>query len=102
MRLSEAIKRLAVNAVDAASPIDLVVGEVTAVSPVSIRLNENHKLIIPEELLIWPKRLNKGEDDELKRETALWCWQWQEGNPSTSSTNCKGGDERGTFTRGRN
>ncbi|MFP7367714.1 DUF2577 family protein [Bacillus sp. WP8] len=67
MRLSEAIKRLAVNAVDAASPIDLVIGEVTAVSPLSIRLNENHKLIIPEELLIWPKRLNKGEDDELKR-----------------------------------
>lgn len=67
MRLSEAIKRLAVNAVDAASPIDLVVGEVTAVSPVSIRLNENHKLVIPEELLILPKRLNKGEDDELKR-----------------------------------
>ncbi|MBD3861785.1 DUF2577 domain-containing protein [Bacillus sp. 28A-2] len=66
MRLSEAIKRLAVNAVDAASPIDLVIGEVTAVAPLSIRLNENHKLIIPEELLIWPKRLNKGEDDELK------------------------------------
>lgn len=52
MRLSEAIKRLAVNAVDAESPIDLVIGEVTAVSPLSIRLNENHKLIIPEELLI--------------------------------------------------
>ncbi|AOZ89563.1 phage portal protein [Bacillus xiamenensis] len=66
MRLSEAIKRLAVNAVDAASPIDLVIGEVTAVSPFNIRLNENSKLIIPEELLIWPKRLNKGEDDELK------------------------------------
>ncbi|EKF33940.1 MULTISPECIES: DUF2577 family protein [Bacillus] len=66
MRLSEAIKRLAVNAVDAASPIDLVIGEVTAVSPLNIRLNENSKLIIPEELLIWPKRLNKGEDDELK------------------------------------
>ncbi|MCC9088776.1 MULTISPECIES: DUF2577 family protein [Bacillus] len=66
MRFSEAIKRLAVNAVDAASPIDLVIGEVTAVSPLNIRLNENHKLIIPEELLIWPKRLNKGEDDELK------------------------------------
>ncbi|MGX9290507.1 DUF2577 family protein [Bacillus sp. A015] len=66
MRLSEAIKRLAVNAVDAASPIDLVIGEVKAVSPLHIRLNENHKLIIPEELLIWPKRLNKGEDDELK------------------------------------
>ncbi|KEP28360.1 DUF2577 family protein [Bacillus zhangzhouensis] len=66
MRLSEAIKQLAVNAVDAASPIDLVIGEVTAVSPLNIRLNENSKLIIPQELLIWPKRLNKGEDDELK------------------------------------
>ncbi|MDM5299234.1 DUF2577 family protein [Bacillus pumilus] len=66
MRLSEAIKRLAVNAVDASSPIDLVIGEVMAVSPLNIRLNENSKLIIPEELLIWPKRLNKGEDDELK------------------------------------
>lgn len=66
MRLSEAIKRLAVNAVDASSPIDLVIGEVTTVSPLNIRLNENSKLIIPEELLIWPKRLNRGEDDELK------------------------------------
>ncbi|OLP64060.1 hypothetical protein BACPU_28070 [Bacillus pumilus] len=66
MRLSEAIKRLAINAVDASSPIDLVIGEVMAVSPLNIRLNENSKLIIPEELLIWPKRLNKGEDDELK------------------------------------
>ncbi|MFS0657055.1 DUF2577 family protein [Bacillus sp. 179-C3.3 HS] len=66
MRFSEAIKRLAVNAVDAASPIDLVFGEVMRTSPLQIRLNENSKLILPEELLIWPKRLNKGEDDELK------------------------------------
>ena len=67
MRLSEAIKRLAVKAADSGSPIDLVIGEVKMASPLHIRLNENSKLIIPEELLIWPKRLNKGEDDELKR-----------------------------------
>lgn len=66
MKLSEAIKRLAVDAVDAQSPTDLIFGDVVSVSPLSVRLNENDKLIIPEELLIWPARLDEGEDDELE------------------------------------
>lgn len=66
MKLSEAIKRLAVNAVDAQSPMELILGDVVSVSPLSVRLNENDKLIIPEELLIWPARLDEGEDDELE------------------------------------
>nr|MDH3174830.1 DUF2577 family protein [Bacillus pumilus] len=66
MKLSEAIKRLAVNAVDAQSPTDLILGDVVSVSPLSVRLNENDKLIIPEELLIWPTRLDEGKDDELE------------------------------------
>ncbi|MCP1149834.1 MULTISPECIES: DUF2577 family protein [Bacillus] len=66
MKLSDAIKRLAVDAVDAQSPTDLILGDVVSVSPLSVRLNENDKLIIPEELLIWPARLDEGEDDELE------------------------------------
>ncbi|MCL7871066.1 DUF2577 family protein [Bacillus altitudinis] len=66
MKLSEAIKRLAVNAVDAQSPMELILGDVVSVSPLSVRLNENDKLIIPEELLIRPARLDEGEDDELE------------------------------------
>ncbi|MBW3700553.1 MULTISPECIES: DUF2577 family protein [Bacillus] len=66
MKLSEAIKRLAVDAVDAQSPMELILGDVVSVSPLSVRLNENDKLIIPEELLIWPARLDEGEDDELE------------------------------------
>ncbi|XYU18309.1 DUF2577 family protein [Bacillus pumilus] len=66
MKISDAIKRLAVNAVDAQSPMELILGDVVSVSPLSVRLNENDKLIIPEELLIWPARLDEGEDDELE------------------------------------
>ncbi|MEE3679040.1 DUF2577 family protein [Bacillus safensis] len=66
MKLSDAIKRLAVNAVDAQSPMELILGDVVSVSPLSVRLNENDKLIIPEELFIWPARLDEGEDDELE------------------------------------
>lgn len=66
MKLSEAIKRLAVNAVDAQSPMELILGDVVSVSPLSVRLNENDKLIMPEELLIWPARLDEGEEDTLE------------------------------------
>ncbi|MGG3131352.1 DUF2577 family protein [Bacillus pumilus] len=66
MKLSDAIKRLAVNAVDAQSPMELILGDVVSVSPLNVRLNENDKLIIPGELLIWPARLDEGEDDELE------------------------------------
>ncbi|QLI78727.1 DUF2577 family protein [Bacillus pumilus] len=66
MKLSEAIKRLAVNAVDAQSPMELILGDVVSVSPLSVRLNENDKLIIPEDLLMWPARLDDGEDDALE------------------------------------
>ncbi|MES9786498.1 DUF2577 family protein [Bacillus pumilus] len=66
MKLSEAIKRLSVNAVDAQSPMELILGDVVSVSPLNVRLNENDKLIMPEELLIWPARLDEGEDDALE------------------------------------
>ncbi|PRS78127.1 phage portal protein [Bacillus sp. GBSW2] len=66
MKLSEAIKRLAVNAVDAQSPMELILGDVVSVSPLSVRLNENDKLIIPEDLLMWPTRLDEDEDDALE------------------------------------
>lgn len=66
MKLSDAIKRLVVDAVDAQSPMELILGDVVSVSPLSVRLNENDKLIIPEELFILPARLDEGEDDELE------------------------------------
>ncbi|WP_458738142.1 DUF2577 family protein [Bacillus pumilus] len=66
MKLSDAIKRLAVNAVDAQSPMELILGDVVSVSPLSVRLNENEKLIIPEDLLMWPTRLDEDEDDALE------------------------------------
>ncbi|MBU0444419.1 DUF2577 family protein [Bacillus amyloliquefaciens] len=66
MRLSEAIKHLAVGAVSSESPVDILPAEVVSVSPVEIKLNENEKLIIPSDLIIIPKRLRSGEDEELK------------------------------------
>lgn len=65
MRLSEAIKYLAVRAVDSESPVDILPAEVVSVSPVEIRLNENDKLIIPADLIIVPKRLRLGEEEAL-------------------------------------
>ncbi|WP_039073669.1 MULTISPECIES: DUF2577 family protein [Bacillus] len=66
MRLSEAIKHLAVGAVDAESPVELLPAEVVSVSPVEIKLKENSKLIIPADALIIPKRMKSG-DDALER-----------------------------------
>lgn len=57
MRLSEAIKHLAVGAVDSESPVDIMPTEVVSVSPIEIKLNESDKLIIPADLIIVPKRL---------------------------------------------
>ncbi|MDR7909380.1 DUF2577 family protein [Bacillus velezensis] len=65
MRLSEAIKHLAVRAVDSESPVDILPAEVVSVSPVEIRLNESDKLIIPADLIIVPKRLRAGEEEAL-------------------------------------
>lgn len=65
MRLSEAIKYLAVRAVDSESPVDILPAEVVSVSPVEIRLNENDKLIIPADLIIVPKRVRAGEEEAL-------------------------------------
>nr|MDH3077578.1 DUF2577 family protein [Bacillus velezensis] len=65
MRLSEAIKQLAVGAVDSESPVDIIPAEVVSVSPVEIRLNENDKLIIPADLIIVPKRSRAGEEEAL-------------------------------------
>ncbi|MGM0947856.1 MAG: DUF2577 family protein [Bacillota bacterium] len=66
MRLSEAIKHLAVGAVDSESPVDILPAEVVSVSPVEIKLNENEKLIIPSDLIIIPKRMRAEGDEELK------------------------------------
>ncbi|MEC1647381.1 DUF2577 family protein [Bacillus sp. FSL L8-0222] len=66
MRLSEAIKHLAVGAVDAESPVELLPAEVVSVSPAEIKLKENSKLIIPADALIIPKRLQSGGDDALE------------------------------------
>lgn len=55
MRLSEAIKHLAVGAVDAESPVELLSAEVVSVSPVEIKLKENNKLIIPKRRPHHPK-----------------------------------------------
>ncbi|MGO1135726.1 DUF2577 family protein [Bacillus subtilis] len=65
MRLSEAIKHLAVGAVDSESPVDILPAEVVSVSPVEIKLNESDKLIIPADLIIVPKRLRAGEEEAL-------------------------------------
>nr|WGE06090.1 phage portal protein [Bacillus subtilis] len=65
MRLSEAIKHLAVGAVDAESPRTAPT-EVVSVSPVEIKLKENSKLIIPEDAIIIPKRMQSGGDDALE------------------------------------
>ncbi|UQZ45694.1 DUF2577 domain-containing protein [Bacillus sp. PK3-037] len=66
MRLSEAIKHLAVGAVDAESPVELLPAEVVSVSPVEIKLKENSKLMIPADALIIPKRMQFGGDDALE------------------------------------
>ncbi|MGF2372056.1 DUF2577 family protein [Bacillus inaquosorum] len=66
MRLSEAIKHLAVGVVDSESPVDILPAEVVSVSPVEIKLNENEKLIIPSDLIIIPKQMRAGGDEELK------------------------------------
>ncbi|MED4802648.1 DUF2577 family protein [Bacillus atrophaeus] len=65
MRLSEAIKHLAVGAVGFESPLDMLPAEVVSVSPIEIKLNENDKLVIPSDLIIVPKRLRTGEEEEL-------------------------------------
>ncbi|MCY7821232.1 DUF2577 family protein [Bacillus inaquosorum] len=65
MRLSEAIKHLAVGAVDSESPVDIMPAEVVSVSPIEIKLNESDKLIIPADLIIVPKRLRPGEEEAL-------------------------------------
>ncbi|MCG8398100.1 DUF2577 domain-containing protein [Bacillus atrophaeus] len=65
MRLSEAIKHLAVGAVGFESPLDMLPAEVVSVSPIEIKLNENDKLVIPSDLIIVPKRLRAGEEEEL-------------------------------------
>ncbi|MCY8823753.1 DUF2577 family protein [Bacillus atrophaeus] len=65
MKLSDAIKQLAVGAVHAESPVELMPAEVVSVAPVEIKLKENSKLIIPVDLLIIPKRMQDGGDDAL-------------------------------------
>ncbi|MCY8912674.1 DUF2577 domain-containing protein [Bacillus atrophaeus] len=66
MKLSDAIKQLAVGAIHAESPVELMPAEVVSVSPVEIKLKENSKLIIPADLLIIPKRMQDGGDDALE------------------------------------
>ncbi|MCG8395605.1 DUF2577 domain-containing protein [Bacillus atrophaeus] len=65
MKLSDAIKQLAVGAVHAEAPVELMPAEVVSAAPVEIKLKENSKLIIPADLLIIPKRMQDGGDDAL-------------------------------------
>lgn len=51
--------------IESESPVDIMPAEVISVSSIEIRLNENDKLI-PANLIIIPKRLRSGEDEELK------------------------------------
>lgn len=44
MRLSDAIKHLAVGAVDAEAPVELMPAEVTSVSPLELKLKDHDKL----------------------------------------------------------
>ncbi|WP_045506681.1 DUF2577 family protein [Bacillus amyloliquefaciens] len=66
MRLSDAIKHLAVGAVDAEAPVELMPAEVTSVSPLELKLKDHDKLLIPSDALIVPKRLKSGGDDQLQ------------------------------------
>ncbi|KXZ18763.1 phage portal protein [Bacillus nakamurai] len=66
MKLSDAIKHLAVGAVDAGVPVELIPAEVTAVSPLELKLKDHDKLIIPADAVIVPKRMRTGEDDQLQ------------------------------------
>lgn len=66
MKLSDAIKHLAVGAVDAGAPVELIPAEVTAVSPLELKLKDHDKLIIPADAVIVPKRMRAGEDDQLQ------------------------------------
>ncbi len=50
------IKEIVKNYLNAIKPARLVPGTIETVSPLTVRVNE--KLIIPEDLIIWPPSLN--------------------------------------------
>lgn len=57
MRLSDAIKELALGAVNAESPVDVMPAEIVSVSPLSIKIRDNDKLVIPSDLLVVAEHL---------------------------------------------
>ncbi|KAA6450338.1 DUF2577 domain-containing protein [Bacillus swezeyi] len=57
MRLSDAIKELALGAVESESPVDVMPAEVLSASPLSIRIRDNDKLVIPSDLLVVAEHL---------------------------------------------
>ncbi|MGN9864723.1 MULTISPECIES: DUF2577 domain-containing protein [Bacillus] len=59
MRLSDAIKELALGAVESESPVDVLPAEVVSASPLSIRIRDNDKLVIPSDLLVVAEHLTE-------------------------------------------
>ncbi|MED2945134.1 DUF2577 domain-containing protein [Bacillus swezeyi] len=63
MRLSDAIKELALGAVEAESPVDVMPAKVVLVSPLSIKIQDNDKLVIPSDLLVVAEHLTEHTRD---------------------------------------
>ena len=59
MRLSDAIKELALGAVNAESPVDVMPAEIVSASPLSIKIRDNDKLVIPSDLLVVAEHLRE-------------------------------------------
>lgn len=55
----EVIKEIIKNYLNSVRLTKLVSGSVESVSPISVRLNE--KLLLPEELILWPPALQPGD-----------------------------------------
>jgi hypothetical protein len=57
MRLSDAIKELALGAVNSESPVDVMPAEVVSASPLKLKLRDHEKLVIPSDLLVVARHL---------------------------------------------
>ncbi|MFN2745836.1 MULTISPECIES: DUF2577 domain-containing protein [Bacillus] len=57
MRLSDAIKELALGAVHYESPVDIMPAEVISASPLKLKLRDHEKLVIPSDLLVVARHL---------------------------------------------
>ncbi|MFT0802218.1 DUF2577 domain-containing protein [Bacillus swezeyi] len=65
MRFSDAIKELALGAVNAESPVDVMPAEVVSAVPLKLKLRDHEKLVIPSDLLVVARHLT--EHTELIR-----------------------------------